>query len=143
MENLEENNGAMSEEVALNEMRVFLEDYLFEKLEDKRIRKDYPQVLSALISGNLVIQDGIPVYKLKEPITTNEGDVDLDSVKFRTRISVAEKENLARKNDLREDPLGYSYSCMSFVMNLRSKAYLSKMGRYDIKVCEQLSTLFV
>lgn len=143
MENLEEKNGAMSEDMALLELGSFLEDYLFEKLEDKRIKKDYPQVLSALMSGNLVLDNGIPFYKLKEAIRTNEGEVDLDSVKFRTRISVAEKEVLAKKNDLREDPLGYSYSCMAFVMNLRSKAYLSKMGRYDLKVCEQLSTLFV
>lgn len=142
MENLEE-KAVMTEEAALIELGGFLKEYLFETLEDKRIRRDYPQVLSALISGNLVFKDGTPEYKFKEPIRTNEGEIDLASVVFKTRISVFEKESLARKNDLREDPLGYSYSCMAHVMQLRSKAYLSKMGRYDLKVCEQLSTLFV
>jgi len=143
-----ENNIVVEKEVALNELRVFLEIFLFEELEDKRIQKDYPQVLSALMKGKLILpnsenEEDNPIYTLEEPVLTKTGVVDLTKVKFSTRITVSEKESIASKTDLRENPLGYSYACMAKVMNLHSKAYLDKFSRYDLKVCEQLSTLFV
>lgn len=150
MENLQENETekpreghVMTESKALEELGTWLEDYVFERLEDKKIKKDYPQVLSALLSGALSIQEGVPVYKLKNPITFKTGVVDIDTITFKTRITVSEKESIAKKSDLKEDPLGYSYACMAHVMNLHSKAYLNKVEKYDFKVCEQLATLFV
>jgi hypothetical protein len=132
----------MTESKGLAELRVFLEDYVFEKLEDKKIKKDYPQVLSALLSGKLVLGEEV-VYTLRQPICFKTGVVDIDTIKFKTRITVTEKENLAKNQDIKDNPLAYSYACMANVMNLQSKAYLNKVGKYDFKVCEQLATLFV
>ena len=145
MENLEEQEEkkvGMSKEAALEELSKLVEDFTFSKMTDPKIEATYPQVLNALIEGTLSLGSE-PKYVLREPICFKTGAIDIEEVSFRTRVTVSDKEKIARTIDMKDDPLGYSYATMAFIMNLKSKAYLDKMGRYDLKVCEQLSTLFV
>lgn len=143
MENLEnEQKGAMDRETAINELRSFVEEHSFENLSDKKLEDKYPQVLSALISGKLILGEN-PTYELKEAVKSKEETVVLEKVEFKTRMTVGEKTRLSKGIDMREDALGFSYACMAHVMSLKSTAYLDKMHKYDLKVCEQLSTLFV
>lgn len=142
MESLQEKN-AMTTEMACQELSKFLEEEIFEVLDEKQIKKKYPQVISALVSGDLILQGDQPEYTLKEPILFKSGEVDLTKVVFRKRITVSEKTKISKGIDMQNEPLAYSFACMAFLMKLQSSAYLDKFGKYDLKVCEQLSTVFV
>jgi len=133
----------VSKEVALEELQSFVEENIFKRLENEELEDNYPQVLSAMMSGHLTLGEE-PEYKLQQPVKSTNGEtVVLERVKFKTRITVGEKTKLAKGVDMKGEALKYSYACMAFVMSLQSTSYLDRFTKYDLRVCEQLSTLFV
>lgn len=133
----------VSRENALDELRVFVEENIFEELSDEKLEDQYPQVLKSLMDGSLTLGD-TPTYQLREPVKDAKGEETvLEKVQFKSRLTVGDKTRISKGINMKEEGLRYSYALMAEVMNLKSTAYLSKMHKYDVRVCEQLSTLFV
>jgi len=133
----------VSEEIAIKEMQDFVEKWDDKKKKDWEIQDLYPQVLIAIQEGLLVIgADKKPVFNLKYPIKTDEGNVALDVVTFRTRIRPQQLSDIMKGLDISKNQIEYTLRCFAFLTG-QSISMLNKLEKFDYKVIDQISTVFL
>ncbi len=138
------NEVKVAEEVAIEELKVFAEYHLEKTINDEKLNEDYPDVLEAIKLGLLTFDDEqVPTYTLKKSIMTDNGSLALDKITFVTRIRSSEKEKLAKGIDLKND---------SFKLINKLKAHLTGQpvamldkfpSKFDERVIDQLSSVFM
>lgn len=133
----------MPKEVAVKELQGFVEKWDDRKKEDFEIESDYPHLIKAMQSGHLVIDENKkPVFTLKYPIKTDEGGDGLSVIDFRTRIKPDDLANITKGLDIGKNQVEYSLRCMAYLTK-QPKGILNKLEKFDFKVVEQISTIFL
>ena len=133
----------VAQEVAVNEVKEFIEYHLDEEITPEQVEKDYWDVVKAVMRANLNLSDkDAPVLTLLKPIKSESGQFDSDTVKFRTRITKSQLANLAKGMDLQKDGLTFANRMTAFFIHQDSVPMLDLYGKFDMKVIDQLVGLF-
>lgn len=132
----------ISEEVALNELEVFINEWV-EKPEPKdKLKESYPNILEALTLGNLVFENNVPTYTLSTPVTNVKGDVSLSEITFRTRISPSNQAGLGKGLNIQLDQLQYALNCISYIIN-QPIAIIDNFGKRDYNTVREIASVFM
>ena len=93
--------------------------------------------------GLLYFDDSMkPSYVLKYPIKNEEGEDSITQIDFRTRIKPNDLANVMKGLDIAKNQIEYTLRCLSYI-NKQNKAMLDKFEKFDYKVIEQVSTVFL
>ena len=138
-----ETEDVVSKEIAIQELQSFVEKWDDKKKEDWQIEQDYPDVLKAMQLGLLVLDKDLkPKYTLRYPILTDEQNVALGEVEFRTRIRPQQLSDIMKGLDIGKNQIEYTLRCFSFLTQ-QPKAMIDKLEKFDYKVIDQISTVFL
>jgi hypothetical protein len=133
----------IAEEVAITELKTFIEYHLDETIDESQVAKDYKEVLKAMQRGLLNVSDmDAPVLTLKTPVKTESGTVDQDHITFLTRIPKSKLASLSKGFDIIKNPIGFANVLTAYLIQQPAVAMLDKYGKADIKVIDQLTGLF-
>jgi hypothetical protein len=134
---------AITKEMAIQEIQKFIEKFEETKKDEFKVENDYPQVIQAMQSGLLSFNsDSIPSFKLKYPILNEDKQVALDSVSFRTRIKPTQLRDIMKGLDIGKNQIEYTLRCLAYITG-QPVAMLDKLEKFDYKVIEQVSTVFL
>lgn len=135
----------MVQSVAIAELRPFIEHHIDKSLSDEDIIDGYPDVLLAIQRGLLNLTDpDAPVLTLKTPITKGEsGAVDTAQLTFKTRMKASTKESLFKGVNIAQEQQKYMNIAKAYFAGLPAKAMLDSLGKFDEKVVDQMTALFM
>ncbi|HMI03726.1 MAG TPA: hypothetical protein VK541_14680 [Pedobacter sp.] len=133
---------AVAEEIALNEVMDFVLKYNRKTKDHEELKDKYPDVIEFVKLGLLNLESGKPVLKLTNPIKTDEDGVAIETLNFKTRILASEQRRIASGVNLSKDAVLYLHKSMAHLIG-QPLAMLDKFDQEDIKVIEQLCTLFI
>ena len=140
---MENEEHVVEREIAVKEIQKFVEKFDDKKKKEDEIENDYPHVIEAVCQGLLVFSgDSIPKFKLKYPIKNEEGEIAVTDVDFRTRIKPGDLANIMKGLDIAKNQIEYTLRCLSYIIK-QPKAMLDKFEKFDYKVIEQVSTVFL
>lgn len=129
--------------IAIKEIQKFVEIHDDQKKPDYQIETDYPQAIKAVCLGLLTFDEHYnPKYKLKNPINEN-GDFPIKDINFRTRIKPTDLANIMKGVNIAQNQLEYTMRAFTYIARLESKAMLDLLSKFDYKVIEQISTVFL
>ncbi|OOQ57121.1 hypothetical protein [Mucilaginibacter pedocola] len=135
----------VAEEVAVEELKDFIEEITVEEITAEEVLSSYPQVVKAIRFGLLLLNGDDsskkPEYTLREPILTETGGVAYAKLDINTRITFNEKKRLA-KGLKKGDDIEIGGRLLAHSTGLTT-SLLDKLSRFDFKVLEQLFTVFV
>lgn len=145
METLKNKEDVISKDVALAELADFVEIHLLEEIDDEKLLSDYPQLVTAVIKGMLVLntEDSSPEFSMLNPIKDDEGEVVLSSITFRTRIKASTQARFLKGKSITTDQGVYMNKIYTYFAQLKSPRLLDKLCKFDEKVIQQLSALFI
>lgn len=131
-------------DIALQEIKAFAEYHKDEELTDEKVKEDYPDLIKAKQLGVLDTTDAKrPVLQLREPIKTESGAIDTSTINFRTRLKPSDQERLAKGIDFAKDGVKYTNICRAYFAQLASPLLLDSLSKFDLKVIDQASALFM
>lgn len=140
----ETTNKAMSEELALNELEKFINEWVDKPEPKEKLADSYPNILSGLISGNLIFDDkNEPIYTLRNPVLKEDGAVSKSEVKFKTRILPSTQENLSKGIDLSKDQVRFMNICIAHICGCTVKAEIDSFSKKDFNTIREISTVFI
>ena len=127
--------------LAVSEVRDFVTHHNemdFGKLdEDDAVIEKYPNIVSALQAGLLVIDEKKnPVYTLRDSI---EG---VDNIVFKTRVKPMEASAISKGLEISKNQYEYILRCVAHLTQ-QPKGVINNLSKYDFKVIEQICTLFL
>lgn len=133
----------IAKEVAVKEVKEFVEYFMDEEFEDSFIEDAYPYVVKAVMYGLLTFDDEKnPKYILREPLKSESGNLNVTEIEFLTRITVSQKKALLKGLDPFKD--SFELLMKSFATIIRQPvAMLDKLNRFDFKALEQIATVFL
>lgn len=132
----------VSEDVAVKEVLEFVVKFNRKANDVDKVMDLYPDVVEAVMLGNLDLTEENPKLKLLNPIKTTDGDVHLEEVNFRTRMKPSDHRRVAKGIDVSKDQLLFGHRCVAFIID-QEVAMLDKIEREDYKIIDQFSTLFI
>ncbi|WP_299529051.1 hypothetical protein [Ulvibacterium sp.] len=139
---------AVSEEMAIDELSVFLKKYKkreFRKgqMTNDRILDEYPNIIDAIMDGFLVFEDAGPKLTLREPIETETKDKELGvyNVAFRTRVKPSDQARIMDGINIQTQQAKYVLKFLSYVTGL-SSGEIDKLGKEDYDTINQLCSVF-
>jgi hypothetical protein len=140
----------VAEEVALPEVKAFIEYHLDIEISEDRssndfvdIQKLYKNILKAVKRGLLDISNpDAPVLTLKDPIKKEGGSVDTAEIKFKTRITKGTMANLSKGFDLVNNPIGFQNIITAYYTGLITPNYLNFLSKPDLGVVDEMVSLF-
>ena len=133
----------ITKEQAIQEIQKFVEKYDDKKKLDWEVENDYPHVIEAIMLGLLYFDDSMkPSYVLKYPIKNEEGEDSITQIDFRTRIKPNDLANVMKGLDIAKNQIEYTLRCLSYITK-QPKAMLDRFEKFDYKVIEQVSTVFL
>jgi hypothetical protein len=135
------NKEVISEAVALNDLEAFVNEWVEKPIEKDKLKDFYPNMFEALMSGNLVIEDKVPVYTLVKPVENTKGEISVSTLNFRTRISPMTQANLAKGLDLLTDELNFGLNCICYIID-QPKAIVDHFRQKDYSAVREISSLF-
>ena len=136
------NKEVISEEVALNDLEAFVNEWV-EKPESKdKLAESYPNIMEALISGNLVFENNIPSYTLATPVKNVKGEISISEITFRTRISPSNQAGLGKGLNIQLDQLQYALNCISYIIN-QPIAIIDNFGKRDYNTVREIASVFM
>lgn len=136
-----EKEKVMSEELALDELEKFIGEWV-EKPEPKdKLKESYPLMLESLISGNLVLENNVPLYELIVPVKNVKGEISLSSITFKTRISPVNQANLGKGLNIQLDQLNYILNCVCFIIG-QPKEIVDHFRGKDYNTINEIASLF-
>lgn len=142
-ENALKKEDVIVEEVAIKELQKYVETFKHEEVEDWKIKDDYPQLLKALRKGLVEFdKDMKPSYKLAFPIKTDEGNIAVSDITFRTRIKPSDLANITKGLDVPKHQFEFIIRSLCYITG-ETKTMLDKFDWFDYKVIEQISTVFL
>jgi hypothetical protein len=128
-------------EVALKELREFVECYTYETVEDWKLEDEYPQFLKAIMKGLVVFTDQKPTYTLTQPIMSDSGEALVSECSFRTRIKPSQLATITKGLNVAKQQVEYTLRCLSYITG-QGRIMLDKFDKFDYKVIEQISSVF-
>lgn len=132
----------ISEDVALNDLELFINEWV-EKPEPKdKLIESYPLIFEALMSGNLVLENNIPVYKMVTPIKNVKGEVSISELSFRTRISPMNQARLGKGLEIQKDQLQYALNCICYIID-KSPQEVDHFGKRDYNTVREIASVFM
>ena len=132
----------ISEEVALNDLELFINEWV-EKPEPKdKLKESYPMMLEALINGDLVLENNIPIYNLAVPVKNIKGEVSVSEITFRTRISPSNQAGLGKGLNIQLDQLQYALNCISYIIN-QPIAVIDHFVKRDYNAVREIASVFM
>lgn len=133
----------IAEEVAITELKIFIEYHLDDTIDESQVSKDYAVVLKAMQRGLLDISDmDAPALTLKSPIKTDSGAIDQSKITFLTRIPKSKLAGLSKGFDIIKNPIGFANVLTAYLIQQPAVAMLDKYSKVDMKVIDQLTGLF-
>ncbi len=133
----------IAEEVAITELKSFIEYHLDETIDADQVKKDYWDVVKAVMRANLDISNpDQPVLTLQKPIKREGGAIELDKITFRTRITKSQLAVLSKGADLQKDALTFANKMTAYFIQQDSVPMLDLYGKHDMRVIDQLVGLF-
>ena len=140
---MEHENHVVEREIAIAEIQKFVEKFDDKKKKEDEIENEYPHVVEAVCLGLLVFNDNsLPKFKLKYPILNEDKEIAVSDVEFRTRIKPGDLANIMKGLDIGKNQIEYTLRCLSYIIK-QPKAMLDKFEKFDYKVIEQVSTVFL
>lgn len=135
----------VSTKQAVKEAREFIyfhDDLKVGKLKnDDDVITDSPYIVSAIERGLLVINENkVPVYELTKPI--GEGDHIVSKIEFKTRIKPMENAAITKGLDISKNQFEYILRCNCYLTG-QAKGVFDNFEKYDLKVIEQICSLFL
>jgi len=140
---MSEKKQVISDENALNELELFINEWL-EKPEDKdKIQESFPYIFEALTSGNLIIDDNqIPKFNLYRPIKNDDGEISVSEINFKTRIVPSTQAKLGKGLIVGKDQLQYGLNCISYITG-QPIAMIDKFNKKDYSTIREIASLFI
>lgn len=132
----------ISEEVALNELEVFINEWSENPVAKDKLKESYPMMLEALMSGNLVFENNLPLYKMVAPVKNDKGEVSISDITFKTRISPVNQANLGKGLNIQLDQLNYVLNCVCYIIG-QPKEIVDHFRAKDYNTISEISTLFM
>lgn len=132
----------ISKELALNDLESLINKFV--KRPDARevLEKKYLDVLEAIQDGFLSFDEEMnPVFKLKNAIKNDKGEVSISEIKFKTRILPSQLTELAKGLHPVDDLFLLQNKMTGFIIS-QPIAILDKFSRYDLDVINQLASIF-
>lgn len=134
----------MSEELAVNELERFINEWVDKPEPKEKLAESYPNILDGLISGNLVLnENNEPIYTLRNPVKSEDGTVIKSQVKFKTRILPTTQESLSKGVDLNKDQVRFMNICIAHISGCTVKAELDLFSKKDFNTIREISTVFI
>ena len=100
--------------------------------------------LIALQKGLLVINsENVPTLTLKDPIKNEDGQISKESIEFKTRIFPSDHIKLSKGLNISKDQMEYATRCQAELAKLPTAAYLNKLSKFDLKVVQELASVFM
>ena len=141
MENL--TNEVLSKEQAIKEIQKFVQEHDSKKKEDYQIEDEYPHVVEAVTLGLLSFDKDLkPKFTLRNPILNEEKEIAVAEIEFRTRIKPQQLADIMKGLDIAKNQIEYTLRCLAYLTK-QPKAMLDKFSKFDYKVIEQVSTVFL
>ena len=135
-------NIAVSKEVALEELESFVNKFVKKPVPSNELEESYPDVLDAIMDGYLSFDEsGLPKLKLKSPIKSENDQVVLADVTFRTRIKPTTLADLAKGLHPQKEVFTLQLKMTSYIID-QPVAMLDKFDRYDYDVISQVASVF-
>lgn len=135
---------AMSEEMALNELERFINEWVDKPDAKEKLAEAYPNILDALVNGNLIFDDKLePTYTLRNPVKSEDGSVVKAEVKFKTRILPSTQENLSKGIDLSKDQVKFMNICIAHISGCQVKAEIDLFSKKDFNTIREISIVFI
>jgi hypothetical protein len=132
----------VSKEIAITEIETLINRFVKRPVNRDEIEETYPDILDAIMEGYLSFDGtGIPVLKLKEPVTGSTGNVVLETINFKTRIKPTTLRDLARGIDLKKDPLGLNLKMTAYITD-QPEIMVDNYSNFDYDVVTQICTIF-
>ena len=135
-------NYSIAEDVALAEVKTLAEDFAIAEITDQEVAAKLPQVILAVRLGLLVIAGETITYTLKTPIIADSGAVALSEITVKTRMPYIEAKKIMKEADQVRDAVEYNLRMMGFMVG-QPAAMVYKLSKFDYKVIEQLTSLFL
>lgn len=128
---------------AILEVQNFVKKWDSKLKKEWEIKDDYPNLLQAIQFGLVSFDKDLkPVLKLKDPVLNDKEEVALGQIVFRTRIKPQELANVMKGLDISKNQVEYTLRCFAFLTG-QPIAMIDKFSKFDYKVVEQLSTVFL
>ena len=136
----------IEKEVAIAELGDLVNKYVKKHVRtpatNDDLEKGYPDVLDAIMDGFLSFNaEGLPVFKLSSPIKSQEGNVVLDEVTFKTRIKPLTLADLAKGLHPQNEVFTLQLRMTSYIIG-QPVAMLDKFSAYDYDVISQVGSIF-
>jgi len=132
----------ISEDVALNDLEAFVNEWV-EKPEPKdKLIESYPMMFDALTSGNLVLENKVPTYKMVTPIKNVKGEVSISELNFKTRISPMNQAALGKGLNIQLDQLQYALNCICYIIG-KSPQEVDHFGKLDYNTVREIASVFM
>lgn len=137
-------NYVITEELALIDLRELIEsnDSLPTERTDEEIKENYKHVVYAICTGNLNLTEEKPIFKLFNPIKNDEGEIEYENLKIKTRIPTLEMEKLTKGINMKTELLKMNNQLLSYIGGV-PKAILDKMSKTDTMVLTELMSIFL
>lgn len=132
----------ISEEVALNDLELFINEWV-EKPESKdKLAESYPMMFEALMSANLVLENNTPVYTMVNPVKNVKGEVSVSEITFKTRISPSNQASLGKGLNIQLDQLQYALNCIAYIIN-QPIAIIDNFSKRDYNTVREIASIFM
>lgn len=132
----------ISKDVALDDLEKFVNHYSKKPVERNTLSESYPDVLEAIMDGNLSFDENqIPSLKLQEALRDEEKNIFLDSINFKTRIKPSDKANIGKGLTIQTDILTYQLRMTAHIIG-QPVAVLDRLSPYDYDVVSQVAAVF-
>lgn len=132
----------ISKDIALDDLENFVNYYSKKPVERNTLSESYPDVLEAIMDGNLSFDENqVPKLKLHQSLKDEEGNIFLDSLTFKTRIKPSDKASLGKGISITTDILTYQLRLTAHIIG-QPIAVLDRLSSYDYDVVSQVSAVF-
>lgn len=133
---------AVSKEIAIGEIESLINKFVKKPVPADKIEETYPDVLDGIMDGHISFnKDGIPILKLKYPVTNDKGDVAISELTFKTRIKPTVMASIAKGVDMKTDSMTLSLRLIAHIID-QPIAMIDKFERYDYDIIDQLCSVF-
>ena len=132
----------ITKEVALDDLEKFVNAYSKKPVERNALEEGYPDVLDAIMEGNLTFDEQqVPKLKLSVPVKNEEGGISLSELDFKTRVKPTDKAALGKGLSNTTDILTYQLRVTAHIIG-QPIAMLDRLSPYDYDVVSQVSAVF-
>ncbi len=132
----------VSKEVALEELKNFINKFVKKPVELNELEESYPDVLQGIMDGFVVFnEEMVPTYTLKHPIKDEKGDPAVTVINFKTRIKPSTAADIGKGLEIKKEVLLFQLKCTAYITG-QTIGMLDKFEPYDYDAIYQISTVF-